>query len=282
MTNSGYVHFATMSATPDAVNHAGAIGLPATLPTALALLCTCFVLSGIAALVYQTAWTRQFAHRLRHLRARRGHRARGVHGRSRARRVARRAIPAARHAAGAHLRAARARHRRERRASLVPLLLWLANARAAGHVRRPALAARQRSAGTTLFYLAERVRRAGRADHADGRDAADARALRGRRGSADRPAHRHAVRDEHRRRGRRRAGHGVLAAAGARPHAHHLGRRRAQRSRVPARRGARARARRLRRRARDMRSMRRAAVPRRRVARFTPCHRFRGQPGCCR
>ena len=27
----------------------------------LALLCACFVLSGVAALVYQTAWTRQFA-----------------------------------------------------------------------------------------------------------------------------------------------------------------------------------------------------------------------------
>ena len=27
----------------------------------LALLCTCFILSGIAALIYQTAWTRQFA-----------------------------------------------------------------------------------------------------------------------------------------------------------------------------------------------------------------------------
>ena len=27
----------------------------------LALLCACFLLSGIAALVYQTAWTRQFA-----------------------------------------------------------------------------------------------------------------------------------------------------------------------------------------------------------------------------
>ena len=28
---------------------------------ALILLCTCFVLSGTAALIYQTAWTRQFA-----------------------------------------------------------------------------------------------------------------------------------------------------------------------------------------------------------------------------
>ena len=44
-----------MSSTPEAVNHPRAtIGI-------LFLLCACFVLSGIAALVYQTAWTRQFA-----------------------------------------------------------------------------------------------------------------------------------------------------------------------------------------------------------------------------
>ena len=30
-------------------------------PATLALLCACFALSGVAALVYQTAWTRQFA-----------------------------------------------------------------------------------------------------------------------------------------------------------------------------------------------------------------------------
>ncbi len=46
-----------MSRTPEAVNR-----LPSTVSLAtFALLCACFVLSGIAALVYQTAWTRQFA-----------------------------------------------------------------------------------------------------------------------------------------------------------------------------------------------------------------------------
>ena len=46
-----------MSRTPEAVNRP-----PSTVSIAtFALLCACFVLSGIAALVYQTAWTRQFA-----------------------------------------------------------------------------------------------------------------------------------------------------------------------------------------------------------------------------
>jgi spermidine synthase len=44
-----------MSLSPDAVNRQRATG------ATLLLLCACFVLSGIAALVYQTAWTRQFA-----------------------------------------------------------------------------------------------------------------------------------------------------------------------------------------------------------------------------
>ncbi len=44
-----------MSPSPDAVNHQRASG------ASLFLLCACFVLSGLAALVYQTAWTRQFA-----------------------------------------------------------------------------------------------------------------------------------------------------------------------------------------------------------------------------
>ena len=44
-----------MSLTPAPVNRSAASG------TTLFLLCACFVLSGIAALVYQTAWTRQFA-----------------------------------------------------------------------------------------------------------------------------------------------------------------------------------------------------------------------------
>jgi spermidine synthase len=44
-----------MSPSPESVNRH-----PATFAT-LALLCACFVLSGIAALIYQTAWTRQFA-----------------------------------------------------------------------------------------------------------------------------------------------------------------------------------------------------------------------------
>ena len=44
-----------MSPSPDAVNHPRATG------GTLFLLCACFVLSGLAALIYQTAWTRQFA-----------------------------------------------------------------------------------------------------------------------------------------------------------------------------------------------------------------------------
>jgi spermidine synthase len=44
-----------MSPAPEAVNH------PRATIATLLLLCGCFVLSGIAALIYQTAWTRQFA-----------------------------------------------------------------------------------------------------------------------------------------------------------------------------------------------------------------------------
>ena len=44
-----------MSSAPDPVNH------PRATIATLLLLCGCFVLSGIAALIYQTAWTRQFA-----------------------------------------------------------------------------------------------------------------------------------------------------------------------------------------------------------------------------
>ena len=44
-----------MSPSPEAVNHPRATG------ATLLLLCACFLLSGIAALIYQTAWTRQFA-----------------------------------------------------------------------------------------------------------------------------------------------------------------------------------------------------------------------------
>jgi spermidine synthase len=46
-----------MSRTPETVN----LTKPSVSLGTFALLCTCFVLSGIAALVYQTAWTRQFA-----------------------------------------------------------------------------------------------------------------------------------------------------------------------------------------------------------------------------
>ena len=46
-----------MSRTPETVNRIQ----PQVSIGTFALLCTCFVLSGIAALVYQTAWTRQFA-----------------------------------------------------------------------------------------------------------------------------------------------------------------------------------------------------------------------------
>src|SRR3954470_14362462 len=49
------VHCATMSPAPEAVNH------PRATMGTLLLLGGCFVLSGVAALIYQTAWTRQFA-----------------------------------------------------------------------------------------------------------------------------------------------------------------------------------------------------------------------------
>src|SRR6187399_1723029 len=51
------VHFATMSRTPETVNRIA----PQVSIGTFALLCSCFVVSGVAALVYQTAWTRQFA-----------------------------------------------------------------------------------------------------------------------------------------------------------------------------------------------------------------------------
>src|SRR3982751_4534927 len=44
-----------MSPSPDPVNQHGATR------ATLVLLCACFALSGLASLVYQTAWTRQFA-----------------------------------------------------------------------------------------------------------------------------------------------------------------------------------------------------------------------------
>ena len=46
-----------MSRTPETVNRIQ----PQVSIGTFALLCTCFVVSGVAALVYQTAWTRQFA-----------------------------------------------------------------------------------------------------------------------------------------------------------------------------------------------------------------------------
>src|SRR6185295_6045789 len=51
------VHFATMSRTLETVNRIQ----PQISIGTFALLCKCFVVSGVAALVYQTAWTRQFA-----------------------------------------------------------------------------------------------------------------------------------------------------------------------------------------------------------------------------
>jgi spermidine synthase len=53
-----------MSLTPSSVNRNGGVASDqrsAASGSTLFLLCACFVLSGIAALVYQTAWTRQFA-----------------------------------------------------------------------------------------------------------------------------------------------------------------------------------------------------------------------------
>src|SRR6187549_2326702 len=51
-----------MSTTAAAVNQpSSSVASGAVSTSALALLCACFVFSGFAALVYQTAWTRQFA-----------------------------------------------------------------------------------------------------------------------------------------------------------------------------------------------------------------------------
>src|ERR1043165_3993575 len=55
ITTPASVNCATMSLTPETVNRPRA-----TIGT-LFLLCACFLLSGVAALIYQTAWTRQFA-----------------------------------------------------------------------------------------------------------------------------------------------------------------------------------------------------------------------------
>src|SRR5262245_10823554 len=54
MSSPSYVNSSTMSQVTDAKR------TPVSTATLL-LLCACFVLSGIAALIYQTAWTRQFA-----------------------------------------------------------------------------------------------------------------------------------------------------------------------------------------------------------------------------
>src|SRR6185295_3983417 len=55
ITTPASVHGATMSLTTEAVNR------PRATIATLMMLCGCFLLSGIAALIYQTAWTRQFA-----------------------------------------------------------------------------------------------------------------------------------------------------------------------------------------------------------------------------
>ena len=219
-----------MSRTTEAVNR-----IPSQVSVGtLALLCGCFVLSGIAALIYQTAWTRQFAI---------------VFGTSE---LAVATVLAA-YMGGLALGAALAERFLPRvtrpvltyglleigiAASaifVVPAAAVAREHRAAEPVRRPADAARQRPRRHHSLLSGQRLRRAGIAHHAHGRDAAGAGALRGRRRSADRPAHRPAVCDEHRGRGRRRAAHRLRAAARARAHAHGVGRRRAQRHRVPAR-----------------------------------------------
>ena len=80
--------------------------------TRFALLLACFFLSGFAALLYQTVWTRELALRLRHLGARGRGRARRLHGRARAGRRRGGALRRAAAPAGAGLRAARARRSR--------------------------------------------------------------------------------------------------------------------------------------------------------------------------
>ena len=229
------VHFATMSRTPETVNRTPSSVSIGT----FALLCTCFVLSGIAALVYQTAWTRQFAIVFGTselavatvLAAYMGGLALGAL-------LAERFLPRVTRPVLTYA-AARDRHCRQRGRRRSAAVVGR-EPRVAGDVRWAGLAARQRPCRHHSLLSAQRVRRAGAAHHADGRHAAHAGALRGRRRSADRPAHRHVVRDEHRGRRGRRAAHGVRAAARARSHAHHLDRRRAQRHRVPARGRARA------------------------------------------
>src|SRR4051812_27474835 len=57
METPRYVDCATMSRTTEAVNR-----LPSRVSIGtMALLCGCFLLSGVAALIYQTAWMREFA-----------------------------------------------------------------------------------------------------------------------------------------------------------------------------------------------------------------------------
>src|SRR3954463_9503591 len=55
ITTPASVNCATMSLTTEPVNH------PRATVATLLLLCACFLLSEPAALIYQTAWTRQFA-----------------------------------------------------------------------------------------------------------------------------------------------------------------------------------------------------------------------------
>ena len=149
-------------------------------PPRCCCLCACFVPERHRGTHLSDRVDAPVRHRLRHLRTRGGDRARGLHGRPGTRRIARRAIPAARDAPGAHLRAARARHRARARCSPCPLLLSLADFGLAALFGGQAAPPDSDHAGTTLFYLVERIRGAGAAHHAHGRDAADAGALRGR------------------------------------------------------------------------------------------------------
>jgi MFS family permease len=161
-----------MSSTPVAVNH------PRATVSTLLLLCGCFVLSGTAALVYQTAWTRQFAIVFGTselavatvLAAYMGGLALGAW-------LAERFLPRVTRpvmtyallelgiAAGALF--------------AVPFLLWLANRGLIAFFGGQPAPPDSDHAATTSVLPAQRLRRAGAADHVDGCDVADAGALRG-------------------------------------------------------------------------------------------------------
>ena len=136
----------------------------------------CFFLSGLAALLYQTAWLQAVFAGVRHQRARRRHGAGRLHGRAGAGLGGGRALRRARHPTGAGLRPARGRDRPvgaggAAAAAGGPGALRVDTGRAAGAAGR----GRHRPAG---LLPAGGVRGAGRSHELHGRHAAAADPLR--------------------------------------------------------------------------------------------------------